>query len=607
MQFRFDKATLNPLPMKIQTFPQKGCFLFISFSLMLTMLWAGDPEQAQEAAPSAAHKGPVATWMTAAVEAAAKGNVAKADSLAMLAIAEAEMRYDETLILESLLVLFSLPPSDERTHSLSLHLDRLESLTRKRPGDILKWQGLHKLSAYYQSRFEFEKALTYAYQALALSDQLSDKRLKANSLLSVGRCLEDKKSKLDAFRYYASALATARMLREEPLLLDVYQAFSRFYNFQRMYDKAVEYKLMELHLLQQQLPHDSLAIMQVYYDLEGISLHSRGSLNVESLKRIIRFAEREHHPGLRDQSLALIRTYLINAEDVDALYRFYNVEFPDYLVLLESESPLTYIRLKALFSEFEGDFEMAERYYEEARAEMIHHPNLILQSHFFLRLAEFMSRQERLEEAISNAGLALSLAERASWPDYALRATKLLEVLSLRQNDYESAWKYAVRTRALSDSIQALAKSEDLMMIELENAERMEAMEAARKAEEIKRRNNIQYTAIIIAIFSLFVLLILLGSVRVPKWSIQALGFFAFIFLFEFIILVADYEIHHLTHGVPWKMLGIKVVLIAFLLPFHHWVEKKVVHYLLRKKLIRLSGFSIKRIFQNIWHSVFGH
>jgi tetratricopeptide (TPR) repeat protein len=592
--------------MKIQTFPQKGCFLFINFFLLLTMLRAGDPEQAQEAAPSAAQKGPVAAWMTAAVEAAAKGNVAKADSLAMLAIAEAEMSYDETLILESLITLFSLPPSDERTHSLSHHLDRLESLTRKRPGDVLKWQGLHKLSAYYQSRFEFEKALDYAYQALALSDQLSDKRLKANSLLSVGRCLEDKKSKLDAFRYYASALATARMLREEPLLLDVYQAFSRFYNFQRMYDKAVEYKLMELHLLQQ-LPHDSLAIMQVYYDLEGISLHSRGSLNLESLKRIIRFAERKHQPGLRDQSLALIRTYLINTDDVATLYRFYNVDFPEYLSLLEKESPLTYIRLKAIFSEFEGDFTQAEMYYSEAEKEMRQHPNLILQSHFFLRLAEFMSRQDRLEDAINNAGLALSLAERASWPDYALRATKLLEVLSLRQADYQAAWKYAVRTRGLSDSIQALARSEDLLMIELENAERMEAMEAARKAEEIKRRNNIQYTAIIIAIFSLFVLLILLGSVRVPKWSIQALGFFAFIFLFEFIILVADYEIHHLTHGVPWKMLGIKVVLIAFLLPFHHWVEKKVVQYLLRKKLIRLSGFSFKRIFQNIWQTVFGH
>lgn len=70
------------------------------------------------------------------------------------------------------------------------------------------------------------------------------------------------------------------------------------------------------------------------------------------------------------------------------------------------------------------------------------------------------------------------------------------------------------------------------------------------------------------------------------------LGFFSFIFLFEFIILLADNSIHHWTHGEPWKILLIKIFLIAFLLPFHHWIEKRVVDYLLNHRLINFSDFS---------------
>jgi hypothetical protein len=65
------------------------------------------------------------------------------------------------------------------------------------------------------------------------------------------------------------------------------------------------------------------------------------------------------------------------------------------------------------------------------------------------------------------------------------------------------------------------------------------------------------------------------------------LGFFSFIFFFEFIILIADQQIHHATHGEPWKILAIKVVLIAILLPLHHLIEKKVVSLITEQRMKR--------------------
>jgi hypothetical protein len=71
------------------------------------------------------------------------------------------------------------------------------------------------------------------------------------------------------------------------------------------------------------------------------------------------------------------------------------------------------------------------------------------------------------------------------------------------------------------------------------------------------------------------------------------LGFFAFILLFEFITLLADNQIHRWTHGEPWKVLAIKIVLIAMLLPLHHWLEKKVIHYLTSQHLLKVKGRGI--------------
>lgn len=78
------------------------------------------------------------------------------------------------------------------------------------------------------------------------------------------------------------------------------------------------------------------------------------------------------------------------------------------------------------------------------------------------------------------------------------------------------------------------------------------------------------------------------GAFSVSKATIRILGFFAFIFLFEFIILLADNQIHDWTHGEPWKVLAIKIVLIAILLPLHHWLEEKVIHYLSTKEVLKI-------------------
>jgi hypothetical protein len=88
-----------------------------------------------------------------------------------------------------------------------------------------------------------------------------------------------------------------------------------------------------------------------------------------------------------------------------------------------------------------------------------------------------------------------------------------------------------------------------------------------------------------------------MGIFKVSESTIKVLGFFAFIMFFEFIILIADNKIHHYTHGEPWKVLAIKIVLIALLLPFHHWLEKKTIKYLTSHNRLTMARHHIRRVF----------
>jgi hypothetical protein len=85
----------------------------------------------------------------------------------------------------------------------------------------------------------------------------------------------------------------------------------------------------------------------------------------------------------------------------------------------------------------------------------------------------------------------------------------------------------------------------------------------------------------------LFIALVMLGWFAVPAGLIRALGFVSFIFLFEFIILLADKSIVRWTHEEPWKVLAIKIGLAAILVPLHHWLEHKVTHYLSHRKRVK--------------------
>jgi len=459
----------------------------------------------------------------------------------------------------------------------------------------------HNLVSVYLAGYEYDKALETSYKALSLAG-ISDKSTwKAKGYLDVAKSLDGKNQKIEAFRNYLNAISLAERFKNKELLIGCYDRLSNFYNMNRLYDKAMHYKLMQRDLLKEMQPVDSVALMWTQYDLQVIDLNSNNNqLDELSMKKILDFSKRRKHDRMLTDEITLIRTHFIEANKIDRLHDLYYRQFPSELNRLASVNPALYYRIRAYFCEEEHRPDSALLYFRKAEIIINSDPNKVLQSNFYNRFGQFLLRHEMKDLAIEKFTQSYVLASQASYFDFMVKASAELHTLFAIKGDYKSAYHYSVLNKDISDSLNHMAKKDQMLVMEIDHEAWQREQETASENLATERRHYLQYTAMIIIIIGVFIILLMLGSLKVPEWIIRMLGFFSFILLFEFIVLVADHKIHSITHGEPWKILLIKIFLIAILLPMHHWIEKRVVSFLLNPGLINISRYPMGKMLKQL-------
>jgi hypothetical protein len=465
------------------------------------------------------------------------------------------------------------------------------SLLSKKPETLFR--SYKNLATVYLAGYEYDKALACSHKLQSIAGSLENTGWRAEGYLYAGQCFEGKNLKIEAFRNYLNAVSLADRKMDKTLQTECYSRLSGFYNFSKLYTKATHYKLLQRDLIINTIPVDSVALMWTEYDLQVIDFNSdNNQLYASNMEDILGFAIRSKNKRLLNYEIALLRTHYIEANKIGQLHDLYHLKFPDEFTRLAKDNPALYYRLSAFFCEEDHKTDSAMYYLNKAEEIMQSDPNIILQSNFYNRFGQFLVRQNLVKQAIPKFTKSLELARSASYFDYMLGAARQLEAIYASEGDYKNAYNYSVLNKVLNDSLNNLSKRDQLLIIEIDHETRERDLAAEHEKQSTVRRHYLQYTAITIGILTVFVILIMLGSLKVPEWIIRMLGFFSFIFLFEFVILLADNRIHEITHGEPWKVLLIKIFLIAILLPLHHSIEKKVIAYLLNHKLLDISKLS---------------
>ncbi|MBK7037882.1 MAG: hypothetical protein IPH42_16460 [Bacteroidetes bacterium] len=513
-----------------------------------------------------------------------EANYIAADSLLKVGIELAELSYDNIQLVEAYSNYLIIMDDYSYSSSISEIIDKLENYGSqlRQPADI--WKCKIALAKGYLLIFKMEQARDFSYQALTTAIQLKDQQMTAKTHLVVGDIQQKMNNNVESIRNFLDALTIAESTQDVVLKMDCYNNLSKFYNLIKAYDKSIQYKLKELGIAENATNQDSLRIMTLKCDLEVIAFNNR-TLNEKQLYKIIDFAKRNDLPKLKRNGLVIFRSHLIKQNDFSQLYNLFHKNYPEELEYIKVNDTTTYYRLEAFFREHDGEIDSAMKYYEMAAYRIDNSKDKLRRSSFYLRYGDFLERCGLAEKANEQFQKAYSVASSLPYYEFMLDATNKLEKNYLSQGDYLNAYKYSQTNRNIADSLSNMVQKEELQLIEIENEEVLREQRIEKSKEETRRRNNIQYTAITIIIASAFLLLLILGGFKVSPTMIQMVGFVCFIFFFEFLILLFDTWIHHLTHGEPWKILGIKILLMCGLLPLHHMVEKRIIHYLINNKM----------------------
>jgi tetratricopeptide (TPR) repeat protein len=148
--------------------------------------------------------------------------------------------------------------------------------------------------------------------------------------------------------------------------------------------------------------------------------------------------------------------------------------------------------------------------------------------------------------------------------------------------DYKNAYKYFTLYSETKDSLFNLEKATEVGKItanyEIQKRieqQKKEAQEAALKEkEEIKRRNTIQYSGIIIFVAALFSFIFLSGKLRISDTALEVMVFVSLLLLFEFIQVVFDPLINSITNSEPFFLLLANLVIVAAIIPLDAYLER---------------------------------
>ena len=527
----------------------------------------------------------------------------KADSLRELQLISAQESGNEELILGTLFAVYDnavmLISSNERFNKELSFAN--QALDYAQSHNLTQYISLaySKIAAVYRKSGQPDLAAKNADIAFSTALRTDNDSVKVVTVLEMGDVFMQKKDLVMAFRKFSNAFDIANNLRNSNLLSSVYYHFTNLYNKLKSTEdlnareKAKEFTLKSIALNVQS--GNAKRLVKDYITLAKI-------VEIVPAKKYLEKAERIAD-SLRDPVLKLeidqtmFQQHMINDGSDNAFA--YLRSHPDVETALHNAGEHKYQWEIGEVFLYSKKYDSAYVHFKKAEPVYNASYNISGRISFFTEFADVCKGLKLHAEAIKHftttlelATLALNMRERNHCLDE-------LQKLYFETGDFKNAYEYANRYNLLQDSMSALNKVNDLVRGEIENENRRIQKENELALAAKERKHNAQYMLITITVAIAFVLLVLLGLFTVSATTIRVLGFFSFIFLFELITLLLDTWIHDKTHGEPWKIWLIKIVIISLMFPFHHWLEHKLIHYLLNKKLIHVgSFFSFRKLFR---------
>ncbi len=446
---------------------------------------------------------------------------------------------------------------------------------------------------------KMEQSLGYLANTLAAALESRDDSLIAEAYAFYTNTYTDKNNYLQAYKYQLKALDIAEKMNNNYLLWDYNIWLSNIYGSMGDKEKRIEYRIKLLDFAHKTKdPYDDLA---ANYFIRQACLLNADLVSAEQYH--LRFMHLANSLGLEDKAKQKWENDYIDAlmfakkNDLGPGFQYMEKKPGRWENFLKSRRNMDMYLFR--YHRYYKNLDSVAFYLKRAYDLNYSKVNDRRKKGINADMGSFFSETGKLNESIAEWKTAFSLSEKLADPEGQQEAAFEVYDLSKKNGNITDALFYHEKYKAINDSLESINNKNELTLAELINEQKVHDNTKLEEEAKTRRRHQLQYIGITIGVVTFFIFSMMIGFFRVSERTIRLLGFLSFIFVFEFLIMIADKQIHDWTHGEPLYIFLIKIGLIAILLPLHQLIEKKVIHFLVSRKLLRLRD-------GRFWRLLFG-
>ena len=454
--------------------------------------------------------------------------------------------------------------------------------------------GYCRMANVLRKRGQNDNALTNAQQALGYLPNIKSDSIKAIIYIELGDTYRFKGEAVSAFTNYNSAFDIALKIKSVPLQSVIYHSFSEMYKGLGEMDAAKD-ELKKSLALDKEYGYGEGMVMD-YYDLARLTDEKF------YIDKALELSDSLHLYKYNFNTKAMMLAYIeVIEKNSDKALRYLESE-PDLKQSYLNVGIANYYRAKGNIYLYSGNADSALHYFKLAEYDFIKKFDQKQNKYLFLEIATCYKNLNDIPNAISYYTRSLELSKKMNDVNFIASTSDSLSSLYDQQGDYQQAFIFSKQAIKYKDSLKNLSKERDIAFLGVDREKRKHEEELLQEEKRLNNKRNIQYMAITIAIAVVFLILLVIGMFAVSKLTIKILGYFFFISLFEFIVLLIDNTfLAHATHNEPLKLWVIKIVLIAMLVPIQHFLEHSLIRFLESRKLLEArTKFSFKKWLQKI-------
>lgn len=464
------------------------------------------------------------------------------------------------------------------------------NLAREEGSDIEKFYSCYYLAMLFDEVHEADSAKKISKYAFSYSDRINNPAIKVLALIlkATDEIDEIEEKTETVFATLEEALYQAKKIGDLSLQIEVLDKYSRLHDRIRDFSQAKVYRFAQLDLVNKRDGTDSVVYMGESIKL-AISAFSNGDVEYSNdllNNTIIPYFARNNRMWLKEIAFQVLRSNYLDHDYFPGLVAAYKKNFPEEYDSHARQKSLLWYTLTAYEWEDKLNIDSAKRYHEYVRDSCLkivpkNYTEKVWRANQFRRIAQFYKRHWIPNNAIINYETAFNAS---SYLDYKIECAKMLDSIYKVIGDTVKAYRYLF----FCDELKSVLTTGESWKIDKFKAQRDAAAKAQEdKAAKDREQNEILWSQIysVIAFFVciLFAVLLSFTRITVPPKYVKIIGFTAFVFLFEFLILFLDGVIKQISGGNILISVILKFGMAAILFLLHHILESKTIDYILKR------------------------